>query len=116
MLIIPGGYVNIGETPQQALIREYMEETHIEIKPTDIIGIRFNKDRIVHPEQVAPQNGNKQKREKHDEQVGVAAFPKRRFRLHPKRRLPEHNVAQGSAAATGRKADDNRAEKVEALG
>ena len=42
MLIIPGGYVNIGETPQQALIREYMEETRIEIKPTSIIGIRFN--------------------------------------------------------------------------
>ncbi|MBQ2251428.1 MAG: NUDIX domain-containing protein, partial [Clostridia bacterium] len=42
MLIIPGGYVNIGETPQQALIREYMEETHIEVKPTSIIGIRFN--------------------------------------------------------------------------
>ncbi len=42
MLIIPGGYVNVGETPQQALIREYMEETHIEVKPTDIIGLRFN--------------------------------------------------------------------------
>ena len=34
--------MNIGETPQQALIREYMEETHIESKPTNIIGIRFN--------------------------------------------------------------------------
>ena len=41
-LIIPGGYVNFGETPQQALIREYMEETRVEIKPTSIIGIRFN--------------------------------------------------------------------------
>ncbi|MBE6926569.1 MAG: NUDIX hydrolase, partial [Ruminococcaceae bacterium] len=30
MLIVPGGYVNSGETPQQALIREYMEETRIE--------------------------------------------------------------------------------------
>ena len=42
MLIVPGGYVNSGETPQQALIREYMEETRIEIKPTNIIGIRFD--------------------------------------------------------------------------
>ena len=42
MLIVPGGYVNSGETPQQALIREYMEETRIEIKPTNLIGIRFN--------------------------------------------------------------------------
>lgn len=42
MLIIPGGYVNFGETPQDALVREYMEETHVQVKPTDIIGIRFN--------------------------------------------------------------------------
>ena len=42
MLIIPGGYVNINETPQDALIREYMEETHIKIKPLNIIGVRFN--------------------------------------------------------------------------
>jgi ADP-ribose pyrophosphatase YjhB (NUDIX family) len=41
-LIIPGGYVNYGETPQQALKREYMEETNIEIEPQNIIGIRFN--------------------------------------------------------------------------
>ncbi len=42
MLIIPGGYVNFGETPQDALVREYMEETHVKVNPTDIIGIRFN--------------------------------------------------------------------------
>lgn len=42
LLIIPGGYVNFGETPQEALKREYMEETHIEVEPREIIGIRFN--------------------------------------------------------------------------
>ena len=42
MLIIPGGYVNYGETPQQALKREFMEETNIEVEPQNIIGIRFN--------------------------------------------------------------------------
>ena len=42
MLIIPGGYVNIGETPQDALKREFMEETEIMVEPQSIIGIRFN--------------------------------------------------------------------------
>ena len=41
-LIIPGGYVEYGETPQQALIREYLEETGVTVEPFDIIGIRFN--------------------------------------------------------------------------
>lgn len=41
-LIIPGGYVNIGESPQDALIREFMEETAVTVKPKSIIGIRFN--------------------------------------------------------------------------
>ncbi|MBQ6786714.1 MAG: NUDIX hydrolase [Lachnospiraceae bacterium] len=42
MLIIPEGYVNFGETPQEALKREFMEETKIEVEAVDIIGIRFN--------------------------------------------------------------------------
>lgn len=42
MLIVPGGYVEYGETPQHALIREYLEETGITIEPESIIGIRFN--------------------------------------------------------------------------
>lgn len=41
-LIVPGGYVNFGETPQDALKREYMEETGVVVEPQDIIGIRFN--------------------------------------------------------------------------
>lgn len=41
-LIVPGGYVETGETPQAALIREYEEETGVTVKPENIIGIRFN--------------------------------------------------------------------------
>lgn len=41
-LIIPGGYVEKGETPQAAVIREFSEETNIAIEPQQIIGIRFN--------------------------------------------------------------------------
>lgn len=42
MLIVPGGYVEYGETPQNALVREYKEETNVIVKPCDIIAIRFN--------------------------------------------------------------------------
>ena len=42
MLIIPDGYVKYRETPRQALKREYLEETKIEVEPQNIIGIRFN--------------------------------------------------------------------------
>lgn len=41
-LIIPGGYVDWNETPQDAVRREVMEETGVQAEPTDIIGIRFN--------------------------------------------------------------------------
>lgn len=41
-LIIPGGYVEYGETPQDALKREYLEETNVVVEPKSIIGIRFN--------------------------------------------------------------------------
>ena len=42
MLIVPGGYVEYGESPQAALIREYAEETGVNVEPKNIIGIRFN--------------------------------------------------------------------------
>lgn len=42
MLIIPGGYVMNGESPQEALKREFLEEVSINVEPKEIIGIRFN--------------------------------------------------------------------------
>lgn len=41
-LIVPGGYVQFGETPQDAVKREIWEETKITIEPKNIIAIRFN--------------------------------------------------------------------------
>lgn len=42
MLIVPGGYVEYGESPQDAVKREFLEETGIMVEPKEIIGVRFN--------------------------------------------------------------------------
>ncbi len=41
-LIIPGGYIQHGETPENAVRREIAEETGIAAEPVAIVGIRFN--------------------------------------------------------------------------
>lgn len=41
-LIIPGGYVDWGETPQQALVREFLEETGVQVEAQELLGVRFN--------------------------------------------------------------------------
>ena len=41
-LIIPGGFVEYGEMPEEAVRREYFEETKVLVEPRTIIGIRFN--------------------------------------------------------------------------
>ncbi len=43
LYIVPGGYVEYGEMPQDAVKREIFEETKIVAEPKNIIGIRFNE-------------------------------------------------------------------------
>lgn len=43
LYIVPGGYVEYGEMPQDAVKREIFEETKVVAVPKNIIGIRFNE-------------------------------------------------------------------------
>lgn len=38
-LALPGGFVNEGETAEDAMRREAMEETSLEVEPIDILGV-----------------------------------------------------------------------------
>ena len=42
LLVIPGGYIEQDETPQDALKREFLEETGIAVEPRRLVGVRFN--------------------------------------------------------------------------
>lgn len=42
LLIIPGGYIQQGEAPEDAVAREFLEETGVAVRPGEILGIRFN--------------------------------------------------------------------------
>ncbi|MHA2037089.1 MAG: NUDIX domain-containing protein [Promethearchaeota archaeon] len=44
-LALPGGFVDVGETVEQACIREAREETNIEVKITKLIGVFSNPKR-----------------------------------------------------------------------
>lgn len=42
MLIIPGGYVKFGEVPQETMAREFLEETGVQVRAGQLLGMRFN--------------------------------------------------------------------------
>ena len=41
-LILPGGYINIGEAVEEAVVRETQEETGVLVRPTGLVGVRTN--------------------------------------------------------------------------
>lgn len=41
-LILPGGYMNFGESVEDAVVRETLEEAKVLIRPTGVVGIRTN--------------------------------------------------------------------------
>lgn len=43
LLIVPGGYINHGELPEEACAREVFEETGVEVKAKKLIGVRFSE-------------------------------------------------------------------------
>jgi 8-oxo-dGTP diphosphatase len=45
MLALPGGFVNQGETVEDAVKREVREETSLEVEPIDILGVYSNPNR-----------------------------------------------------------------------
>ena len=44
-LALPGGFVNEGETVEEAMKREAMEETSLEVHPLDILGVYSDPQR-----------------------------------------------------------------------
>lgn len=43
MLIVPGGYLNQGESPQDAVKRELLEETGVTVEPGRLLAVRFGE-------------------------------------------------------------------------
>ncbi|MBN2852327.1 MAG: NUDIX hydrolase [Clostridia bacterium] len=43
-LLIPGGYVKENEMPEEAIIREFREETNLTVKPNDVVALKITKD------------------------------------------------------------------------
>lgn len=66
LLIVPGGYLEQGESPENALKREFLEETGVQVEPERLLAVRFGeKDwyaaflaRYVSGEAVSDQDEN----------------------------------------------------------
>lgn len=43
LLIVPGGYMEYGEMPQEAVKRELLEETGVTVEPKKLLAMRFGK-------------------------------------------------------------------------
>lgn len=43
-LLIPGGYLNENEMPEKAIVREFIEETSLLVKPKDIVALKMTED------------------------------------------------------------------------
>lgn len=42
--IFPGGGVDPGETPEEACVREMLEETNLVVNPVKLLGMQFHRD------------------------------------------------------------------------
>ncbi|MFO8020002.1 MAG: NUDIX hydrolase [Promethearchaeia archaeon] len=69
---LPGGFVDIGETVEEACIREAIEETNIDVKITKLVGVYSdpNRDPRSHTVSIAflctPQTHNEQPKAQDD--------------------------------------------------
>ena len=46
--VVPGGKLEIGETPEQALVREFQEEFHLSLLPTNLEALGIFEAQAVH--------------------------------------------------------------------
>lgn len=68
-LLIPGGYVNKGEMPEEAISREFFEETSVNAIPRDIVAIKVTNSNWYLVFEMKFINGNAKSDEKENSQA-----------------------------------------------